>query len=388
MVELRVLRPSDAEFQELCTFRGRLFSDWMNKWNQWSTDEADAFSHPVWTISWLYAFAANNDDSYRLYVFYAGTEFVSAIPLQIIGLRTLVGKQYYLRHPYNKFSSGASVALQKKHHRDVFEKIFETPVRGARKPLMVQFDKVDATNDVLHSELHIATSKVKPRYALSITESHAETLKKLSKAFQRNLRNYDRKVDALANVSIEFYDKTPDLFEAFDKFTGLEASGWKGKAGSAVEYNGAARDFFVKAIEGLSNSNEVVIPVIEANGDCIAASLNYRKNDVLYGLKTAYNEKFSKLAPGHLLINRLIRGYCVGKDIRVINAIHNPKWFEVWRPDELPTYRLQVFPSGTRGLCAKSILFPLWNTQKIKKILVDLNLWDTLKQSNWRIEQW
>jgi hypothetical protein len=88
---------------------------------------------------------------------------------------------------------------------------------------------------------------------------------------------------------------------AFDDFLALEASGWKGKAGTAVAYDDNVQGFIETALYALATERKVAINRLLLDGRPIAATITLRSGDNAWYWKTAYDERLARYAPGMLL---------------------------------------------------------------------------------------
>jgi CelD/BcsL family acetyltransferase involved in cellulose biosynthesis len=93
--------------------------------------------------------------------------------------------------------------------------------------------------------------------------------------------------------------------EAIDKeiedFFALEASGWKGAAGTAAARHEELRAFMKAAVRALGAEAKVAINRILLDGRAIAATITLKSGDGAWYWKTAYDEALARFAPGVLL---------------------------------------------------------------------------------------
>jgi CelD/BcsL family acetyltransferase involved in cellulose biosynthesis len=88
---------------------------------------------------------------------------------------------------------------------------------------------------------------------------------------------------------------------ALEDFLALEASGWKGKAGTAAACNQDTRGFVSAAVNALAGENKVAIDRIFLDGRPIAGAITLRSGDTAWFWKIAYDETLARLSPGVLL---------------------------------------------------------------------------------------
>jgi hypothetical protein len=92
-----------------------------------------------------------------------------------------------------------------------------------------------------------------------------------------------------------------DVDTAFADFLTLEASGWKGKAGTAAAGHDAIRGFTATALQNLAAGGQVAIDRLLIDGRAIAASITLRSGDAAWFWKIAYDEDFARYSPGVML---------------------------------------------------------------------------------------
>ncbi len=90
---------------------------------------------------------------------------------------------------------------------------------------------------------------------------------------------------------------------ALDDFFALEASGWKGRAGTAARDNAEIREFMRKAIAGLADNASVHRLLVD--GRPIAAAITLRSRDHGWWWKIAHDESWAQFSPGVLLTREL-----------------------------------------------------------------------------------
>jgi CelD/BcsL family acetyltransferase involved in cellulose biosynthesis len=88
---------------------------------------------------------------------------------------------------------------------------------------------------------------------------------------------------------------------AMEDFLTLEASGWKGRSGTAAACNGKVRDFVKAAITALAAEEKVAIDRVLLDGRPVAAAITLRSGDAAWFWKIAYDEGLARFAPGVML---------------------------------------------------------------------------------------
>ena len=82
------------------------------------------------------------------------------------------------------------------------------------------------------------------------------------------------------------------------QFLVLEASGWKGRAGTAMHHNAGIRVFMEKAIPELAQNGNASIARLVLDGETIAALILLKSQDTIWAWKIAYDENVARASPG------------------------------------------------------------------------------------------
>ncbi len=152
----------------------------------------------------------------------------------------------------------------------------------------------------------------------------------------------------------------PDEIQAAaDAFYRLEASGWKGEAGTAILSDPATKAFYDLVVADARKTGSLVICLLRCDDDLIAAGLKLRWNTTLYELKAGYNEAYSKWSPGHLAkVHTLDAAPDLGVDV-LDNCGRADAHKLVWTDLARPFATCFVFNRTVRGRLAWTVLFRL-----------------------------
>jgi hypothetical protein len=123
----------------------------------------------------------------------------------------------------------------------------------------------------------------------------------LSAHRQRELRRAGRRLTDLGAVLFTAATEPAAVAGAVEDFFALEASGWKGRAGTAAAGHGAVRGFFKTALSSLAAEGKAAVNRLLLDGRPIAAAITLSSGDAAWYWKTAYDEDFARYAPGILL---------------------------------------------------------------------------------------
>lgn len=126
--------------------------------------------------------------------------------------------------------------------------------------------------------------------APSISGRHAKALRRLERRLaERGTLNFDE----LPSDGV--------VGPWMDEFMALEASGWKGREGTAIGQSATDRAFFMEFAEAAHAARRLQCLALRLNGAAIAMKLNVFTRDQGFTLKIAHDEAFAKFSPGVLL---------------------------------------------------------------------------------------
>ncbi len=189
------------------------------------------------------------------------------------------------------------------------------------------------------------------------TGNHEQLLDRLSKNFRGNLRKARNKLERLGTVRM-VTARGPELGGAFDRFCAVEASGWKGRegTGTAIANDPRLLRFYRQLIERLGPAGQVEIHLLLAGGTVIAAQFAVVVGRRCYLLKIGYDEGQAALAPGNMLLERLLQRYERDAAVSHVDLVTDAAWHESWKPESRLVYQHHLFRPTTRGLLAWAAL--------------------------------
>lgn len=120
----------------------------------------------------------------------------------------------------------------------------------------------------------------------------------LSKKHRKELRRQFRRLSELGDVTIERLENEAGLDQWIGEFLMLEAAGWKGEAGSALQTQGQTGGFFAATIRGAARQQKLKRLTMRLDGKPIAMLASFITLPGSYSFKTAYDESYSAHSPG------------------------------------------------------------------------------------------
>lgn len=115
---------------------------------------------------------------------------------------------------------------------------------------------------------------------------------------RKERRRRMRRLKTAGELAFDYECGEDDISVALRHFLLLEASGWKGRAGTAILSRPDVAAFVEKAIQGLAATHQARVDRMLLDGRPIASTLTLSSGDTAWFWKTAYDETFRKHSPG------------------------------------------------------------------------------------------
>jgi hypothetical protein len=174
----------------------------------------------------------------------------------------------------------------------------------------------------------------------------------VSASKRKEIRRQRRRLEEVAPVT--FKTATNDIAEALKDFLVLEATGWKGMAGTAAANDPAIRAFVEGAVSNLAAQGQARIDRMSLNGQPIAVCITLTSGGTAWCWKIAYSEGVSRYSPGVQLVfeltEKLLADLAVARTDSCATSGH-PMIDHVWRErlavsDRLIEVKPQAIPFG------------------------------------------
>lgn len=149
----------------------------------------------------------------------------------------------------------------------------------------------------------------------------------------KELRRQRHRLEDHGPVLFEVARKPDEIRPALETFLQLEASGWKGKRGTALIQHAGDATFIRRAVPALAETAQCEIVTLRAGATAVAAGIVLRHQDRAFFFKLGIDENFAKYSPGVQLTLELTRHLCADPAIAsadsTASADHsmiNPFW--------------------------------------------------------------
>lgn len=148
---------------------------------------------------------------------------------------------------------------------------------------------------------------------------------------RKELRRKENGLAELGKLEYRALDSHADPEVWIQSFLELEASGWKGKEGSALAAKESERSFFQIVAREAFRRGRLMMLAIYLDGQAIAQKCNFLAKDGAFAFKIAYNEEYAQFSPGMLLEIENIRRVHATESIHWMDSCAAPGHFMINR---------------------------------------------------------
>ena len=207
---------------------------------------------------------------------------------------------------------------------------------------------IDALRRIRGWRMHIDESR--EASFLPVPASSAAFVSGLSQNFRKNLRKQQTKLNQLTSVEHLFLRGRSAESELMDAFLELEASGWKGRSGTAIVSQPTVQSFFRSLAAGLAAEEKLEWHFLKSADRLIGAQMGVRCAGVLNLLKIAYDEEYAAVGPGNMLFLGMLEQERGAGRAAEVNCLTDMPWHRNWRMSrrmhlKLTLYRKQLLPT-------------------------------------------
>lgn len=150
----------------------------------------------------------------------------------------------------------------------------------------------------------------------------------------KELRRQRHRLEEHGPVAFDVARQPDEIGPALETFLQLEASGWKGKRGTALAQHAGDATFIRRAVPALAETAQCEIVTLRAGTTPVAAGIVLRHQDRAFFFKLGIDERFAKHSPGVQLTLELTRHLCADPAIASADSTasaDHPMINPIWR---------------------------------------------------------
>jgi hypothetical protein len=142
----------------------------------------------------------------------------------------------------------------------------------------------------------------------------------LSSSTRKKLRQHRRKLSEKGALTSAVATEPEAVRQALEEFLAMEASGWKGREGTALVSNEGDAAFMRGAMAALAGHGNAAVHSIRLDGKPISMQLVARAGGAAFTWKTTYDEAFYDFSPGMLLLEDYTAAFLADKSIAFVDS--------------------------------------------------------------------
>ncbi len=150
----------------------------------------------------------------------------------------------------------------------------------------------------------------------------------------KELRRQRHRLEEHGPVRFEVARRPDEIGPALETFLQLEASGWKGKRGTALVQHAGDAAFIRRAVPALAETAQCEIITLRAGTTAVAAGIVLRHQDRAFFFKLGIDERFARYSPGVQLTLDLTRHLCADPAVASADSTasaDHPMINPIWR---------------------------------------------------------
>jgi CelD/BcsL family acetyltransferase involved in cellulose biosynthesis len=142
----------------------------------------------------------------------------------------------------------------------------------------------------------------------------------LSGSSRKKLRQYRRRLSDKGALTSVIASEPDAVRSALEEFLAMEASGWKGRQGSALLCSERDAAFIRAGVMALAEQGRASLHSVRLDGTPVSMQLVVRAGSAAFTWKTAYDERFHDFSPGMLLLEDYTEALLADERITVVDS--------------------------------------------------------------------
>ena len=184
----------------------------------------------------------------------------------------------------------------------------------------------------------------------------------ISRKERQELRRREKRLQEQGSLKRAALAPGEEVAPWIDEFLKLEASGWKGKEGTAMLCSEANRRFLVETFTAAHQRGRLQIVGVDLDGTPLARCTSFIAGEGSYAFKPAYDEAFAKFSPGIIAEVARIRHLDELPGVRWMDSFtdaNNSGMSKLWK-DRLTVQNVVFATNATGALALSALPFLRW----------------------------
>jgi CelD/BcsL family acetyltransferase involved in cellulose biosynthesis len=294
---------------------------------------------PILLPGWVDAFLRHRltpNERWLCCFAYLGDRLVGVLPVIVTPHRLLGSAWPTLRTPSDAHTPSGDVLLAPDQARAAFEALLTELRRQMPHHLGLDLKAVrqnspvwEAIKDGLGG--YAVRFGLRSRFSFLDVRGSADAYWSSLGKMRQNLRRCGKKLDSRGHVSVEIRTGSSANEDFYPDYLALEASGWKGRNGTAMIGDSNVVAFYTTLIRNFAAKGRWEWHVLRVGERVVAAGMGVRCGLSLILPKYAFDEDFADCTPGHLLTAEVFKDAFSRIEIGEINHMSLSGPDKYWR---------------------------------------------------------
>jgi Acetyltransferase (GNAT) domain len=219
------------------------------------------------------------------------------------------------------------------YERRTLEAFFDWLATDARSGALIEFNMLPAAGAFHQSLVDYLYISGKPNRIFDIYtralfqptfDADTYLCAALSAKHRKMIRRLERGLSEIGRLEYDALTPNDDAAVWIEEFLQLEASGWKGREGSALASNEAERSYFKSIAMEAFRRGRLVMLALRLDGRPIAYKCNFLAGRGSFTFKIAFDENYSRYSPGMLLEIENVRRLHAQSQIEWVDSCTDP----------------------------------------------------------------
>ncbi len=290
--------------------------------------------YPTLSYAWISAYLKHRlpvNSYWQVLTAFDDARLVGVLPLVISRERRLMSRQTVISPPADLHTIAADAVVDTSAGTEIYDAIFEYLENGfsdwseLRLPHLPENSPTVAALDA-RSRLIVCSQPDDHAHIIDATGDYEQYRAGYSRNFRSNLRKAANRLAKLGYHTFSDSSSPDTIQQAVSDFAKVEASSWKGVHGSAVGSSENLKAFYGEVCSNLAAQGRSRFTFLRVADDLAAGLIAFRTNDTVVAWKVGYNEKFARVSPALLLLERLVEVCFNDPDIKEINLVSSGAW--------------------------------------------------------------
>lgn len=199
---------------------------------------------------------------------------------------------------------------------------------------------------------------------LPLPRSYAELVARVSHNMRSQINRRRRALERRGQLALRVNDGGAELASDLAAFFRLEASGWKGRAGTAILSSRRTQQLYERFAAGAARRGHLRLNFLELDGVPVAADLGCSFAGGSFLIKTGFDERYADLSPGLVLRAEVLRA-AIEEGNTSYHFLGGPDHYKLRWGGHLQT----VFSvDAARGVWAPTTVYPARVRPALKRV--------------------